>query len=176
MGFPVTLPDARRQLRLEADDETRDLDLLAWIADAAAWVENYTGFILAARDITEQFRGFAAVELSAWPIKPIAIAAVGYNDADGVPVAAVGTLDATRRPARVGPPVGIFWPFRSTDQLFTVTIRAGYEDTDIVPGNFKRAMLMLISAYDQDREGGDLFQKAEQSARMLCGPFRLIRI
>jgi hypothetical protein len=51
-------------------------------------------------------------------------------------------------------------------------MRAGYEAGDAVPGNFRRAMLMLISAYDSDREGGEVFQKAEASARRLCGRLR----
>ena len=41
MAPPVTIEDVRRQLRMEADDETRDDDLKDWISDAADWVETY---------------------------------------------------------------------------------------------------------------------------------------
>ena len=170
MAIPVTIEDARRQIRLAEDDDSQDADLRQFIDDAAAWVEDYTGHILVARDVTETFRGFGAVGLRAWPVKPGAVPGVAYVDADGAPVAIVGArLDISGRPARVLPPSGRFYSFRDAQQAFTVTIRAGYEDDDAVPGNFRRAMLILISAYDSDREGGKVFQDAEASARRLCG-------
>lgn len=43
MAIPVTLQDARRQIRLDDDDESHDADLVQFIDDAAAWVEEYTG-------------------------------------------------------------------------------------------------------------------------------------
>jgi uncharacterized phiE125 gp8 family phage protein len=177
MAIPVTLADAKAHLRLEVEDLSRDAEVAGYIADATGWVEKYTGHILVARDVTEQFRGFAAVELRAWPIKPTALAGVAYLDAAGSPVAITGAVLETRqRPARVRPGVGTFWPFRDTRQLFTVTIRAGYEPTDDVPRNFRRAMLVLISAYDSDREGGELLQTAEATARRLCRDYKLRRL
>lgn len=173
MAIPVTLQDARRQIRLDEDDESHDADLVQFIDDAAAWVEEYTGHILLARDVTESFRGFGAVRLRAWPINASAVPGVAYVDAAGAPVAIVGArLDLSSRPARVLPPAGPFYSFCDAQQAFTVTIRAGYEAGDAAPGNFRRAMLILISAYDSDREGGEVFQKAEASARRLCGRFR----
>lgn len=173
MAIPVTIEDARRQIRLDEDDDSLDADLQVFIADAAAWVEKYTGHILVARDVTEQFRGFGSVELGAWPIAATASPGVAYTDEAGMPVAVVGArLDVSRRPARVSPPAGPFYSFLNARQLFTITIRAGYGPDDVVPGNLRRAMLILISAYDSDREGGDIFQKAETAARKLCAPFR----
>jgi hypothetical protein len=58
MAIPVTLQDARRQIQLDENDESHDADLVQFIDDAAAWVEEYTGHILVARDVTESFRGF----------------------------------------------------------------------------------------------------------------------
>ncbi len=55
MPIPVILADARRQLRLDADDMSMDAELTEFIVDAAAWVEKYTGHILAAHDVVEQF-------------------------------------------------------------------------------------------------------------------------
>jgi len=177
MAIPVTIQDARRQVKLAEDDNSQDADLVQFIADAAAWVEDYTGHILAARDVTETFRGFGAVSLRAWPVKPNAVPGVAYVDAAGAPVAIVGArLDVSGRPVRVLPPSGPFYSFRDAQQAFTVTVRAGYEDAGAVPGNFRRAMLILISALDSDREGGDVFQKAEAAARRLCGSKRARRL
>ncbi len=177
MAIPVTLEDARRQIRLEADDVSRDDDLIGWIADAAAWVEDYTGQILTEREVTEHVSGFRPVELRAWPIAADAIPGVAYIGAGGAPIAIPGArLDITRRPARVFPGTGLFWPFRNSEQAFTVTITAGYPDAASVPGNIRRAMLLLIGAYDADREGGEIFAKAEEAARRLCGRLRLRRV
>ena len=176
MAIPVSLEDARRQVKLEEDDTSQDTELQGFINDAAAWVERYTGHALVARDVTEQFRGFGAVQLRAWPIKPDAAVGVAYVDTDGVPAAILGArLDVSSRPVRVSPPQA-FWPFRDTRQLFTVTVRAGYEPGDAVPGNFRRAMLVLIGAYDADREGGDVLAKAEAAARSLCRSYKLHRL
>jgi uncharacterized phiE125 gp8 family phage protein len=173
MAIPVTLSSAKRQLRMEAGDASRDAEVQGFIDDAAAWVERYTGHILVARDVTEQFHGFGSVSLRAWPIAATAVPGVGYTDTTGAPVTIVGArLDVSRRPARILPPVGAFYPFRDTRQLFTVTIRAGYEPGDAVPGNLRRAMLTLISAYEADRAGGELFQAAEKAARTLCRDYR----
>lgn len=176
MAIPVSLEDARRQVKLEEDDTSQDIELQGFINDAVAWVESYTGHVLVARDVTEQFRGYGAVRLRAWPIKPDAAVGVAYADADGLPAALLGArLDVSSRPAKVSPPQA-FWPFRDTQQLFTVTVRAGYEAGEAVPGNFRRAMLVLIGAYDADREGGDVLAKAETTARSLCRSYKLYRL
>jgi hypothetical protein len=174
MAIPVSLEDARRQLRLDQDDESMDADIVGYIADAAAWVEKYTGHILIARDVTERIRvPGRAIELKAWPIKADATLAVA--DPALLPVMGV-RLDAETRPATIRAAIDRCWPLRRPDEYLTVTVRAGYEADDTIPGNMHRAMLILISAYEADREGGDIFQKAEATARMLCRDYRLKRL
>jgi uncharacterized phiE125 gp8 family phage protein len=172
MSLPVTLDEAKAQLRADGDEQ--DAEILDFIRDAADWVEGFTGHILEAREVTEQFRGFGPVALRAWPIAPAAVPAGAYLNDAGAPVALVGAqLDLSRRPARVLPPAGtLFWPFCRADQLFTITIRAGYETPADVPRQLCRAMLVLISAYDADREGGSTFADAEKTAQRLCHRFK----
>lgn len=174
MAFPVLIADGRRQLRLDEDDTSQDQLIEGFIKDAAAWVEQYTGHILVARDVAETFCGFGAVTLRAWPVAPNAVPSIAYIDPAGNPASLLPALrvDVGRRRARILPAVGSFFPFWRADQSFTVTIRAGYESPDAVPGNLRRAMLLLIAAYDDDREGGDTFAKAVASARTLCSTFR----
>lgn len=173
MAIPVTLEDAKRQLRMELDDASQDDEILGFIADAVAWIEKYTGHILTARDVTEVFRGFRPVMLRAWPVTATTMPGVAYTNADGVAVAIPDArIDLSQGRARISPRSGSFWPFIDSQQVFSVTIRAGYEPGDVVPGNLRRAMLVLIGAYDADREGGDTFAKAEAVARKLCGDFR----
>lgn len=171
MALPVTLAQAKAQLRVDGDEQ--DVEIDRFIRDAAAWVETHTGHILEARDVTESFVGFKPVSLRAWPIFDAAVPGVAYVDAGGAAVAVLGArLDLRRRPARVLPAAGAFWNFTNADQPFSVTVRAGYENPDDVPGNVRRAMLLLIGAYDADREGGDVFVKAEAAARRLCDRFK----
>lgn len=169
MALPIAMEDARRQLRLEPDDDSRDEEISGFVADAVGWVEDYTGHLLTAREVTEHFTGFKPVDLKAWPIAADAVPDVAYIGTDGSVIAIAGArIDVSRRPARVRPGTGIFWPVRDSAQRFTVTITAGYADPSDIPRNLKRAMLILISAYDSDREGGDLFLKAEETAKGLC--------
>jgi uncharacterized phiE125 gp8 family phage protein len=171
------MEEARRQLRLEPDDESRDDDLLGWIEDAAGWVEGYTGHLVTEREVVEHVAGFKPVTLAAWPIAAAALPALAYVGEGGVPIGiASARLDVTRRPARIFPATGLFWSFRNAAQPFTVTIVAGYASPDDVPRDMKRAMLILIAAYDADREGGDLLLKAITAAERLCSRFRLRRL
>lgn len=169
MAIPVSLEDAKNQLRVDLDDTTQDVEIVGFITDAADWVEQYTGIVLEAREVTETFSGVKPATLKAWPVSATAIPIVTY---DGLPVIAP-RLDVSRRPARVWPSTGILWPFRRSDQIYSVSIRAGYEADEVVPGNLRRAMLVLIGAYDADREGGDILAKAEATARRLCDRFKV---
>jgi len=173
MAVPVSLLDARRQLRLEDDDTSQDEELQGFIDDAVAWVEGYTGLILEARDVDLVARVSAtAVELRGWPIKPTAAVSATI---DGTAVPGV-RLDLSSRPARLLPAVNASWPMSRVDQILMVTVRAGYEPDDVLPGNIRRAMLVLIGAYDADREGGDIIAKAEATAKSLCRYFRVGRL
>lgn len=170
MTLPVSLEQAKAQLRILGDDG-RDDEILGFIRDAAAWVENYTGQMLEARDVEEPFRAPArAVSLSAWPIYADAVLAVSFAGSSGIESVAGLSLDASRRPARILASKG--WPTYDPELVFTAKVRAGYEDPADVPRNMCRAILILIAAYDDDREGGDTLAKAEATATRLCRSFK----
>lgn len=169
----ITLAEAKRQLRLEVDDTERDDEIAGFIADAEAWVERYTGHIIAPRNVSQQFDAIGQLRLRAWPIKPDAVPTVVYVADDGSDVTVAGArLSLGDRPWRALAAHNTNWPW-SVGSEITVTVRAGYEDGDEIPGNLRRAMLVLIAAYDLDREGGDAFEKAEKTARALAGSERL---
>jgi hypothetical protein len=108
MAIPVTLADARRQLQLDEGDTSRDTEILGFIADAAARIEEYTGHILVARNVTETFRvPGRVISLRAWPIKQTAT--LDVLDHALSPYSGV-RLDVSSRPARILPPAGAFWP------------------------------------------------------------------
>jgi len=170
MTLPISLEQARAQLKAETDEQ--DDEIRDFISDAAGWVERYTGHILEARTVEETFCGFRPVSIRAWPLLPATVPTITYTGPDGATVTENARLDVAARPGRVMPAVGAFWPFRDSGQRFTVSVRAGYEDPADVPGNLRRAMLVLIGAYDADREGGKILADAEASARRLCQRFK----
>lgn len=156
-------------------DPSRDAEIADFIDDAAAWVEEYTGHILVARDVVEQFVSFERLRLKAWPIKHDAVVGIGYSPGAGAATNLYGArIASSSRPAVVLPAAGTRWPSGASG--VTVLVRAGYEPDDEVPGNIRRAMLVLISGYDADREGGDVFAKAEASARSLCSRLKARRL
>lgn len=177
MTLPITLEDAKRQLQMDTVSTERDIEVGGFLDDAVAWVEQHTGHIFEARNVTEQFDGMARLHLRAWPILPTAVPALSYRDASGASVAVAGArVEVSRRPARIVPGVGFRWPAPARGLPVTVTVRAGHESPASVPRDLRRAMLILIAGYDSDREGGDIFAKAEASARRLCDPYRMRRL
>lgn len=172
MALPVTLYEAKAQLRLHDDVYEFDAEVAGFLHDAAAWVEEYTGHILEQREVTETVNGFGALQLRAWPIAAGAAVAVSYQSADAPVVVSGARIDVSRRPARLLPSPGTIWPRVAATTPVTITVTAGYADEEAVPRNLRRAMLVLIGAYDADREGGEILAQAEESARRLCSRFK----
>lgn len=173
MVLPVSLPEAKAQLRLHESVYEFDAEVDGFLRDAAAWVEEYTGHILEQREVTETVNGFAAPRLRAWPIASDAAVAVSYQVA-GAPVVVAGAkIDVSRRPARLLPGEGNCWPRVAATTPVTITVTAGYAAEDDVPRNLRRAILVLVGAYDADREGGEALAQAEESARRLCSRFKV---
>jgi uncharacterized phiE125 gp8 family phage protein len=171
-GEPVTLAQAKLNARVES---TREDGLIAgWIITGRRWVENYTGHILVARDVTEQFTGFSRLQLHAWPIATDAVPTVSYSDAAGssVTVAAIGA-SLLRRPAWVVPAAGSRWPSIGYRTSVTVKIRAGYASPADVPAEFKSAILLIVKGLYDDRR---LTPEIEASARLLCNEARRRRV
>lgn len=172
MTLPISLDQAKAQLRVDGDDQDDEIEDL--IRDAAAWVEDYTGLILEARDVTEHFRAPGrSIQLRAWPVATSAIVTAQYpatasDDALNADV----RLVADTRPARVLPAAGATWPSRDPWRTLAVTVRAGFEDANEVPRALCRAMLLMISAFDADREGGEIFANAEAAAKNLCRRYK----
>ncbi|NVD43481.1 phage head-tail connector protein [Qipengyuania atrilutea] len=165
MALPVSLDDAKRQLKFT--DASQDELVADYILDAASWVEEYTGHLLEPREITERFASFTRLRLSGWPIVggPVAVktlTSTGETVVDGA------WLYAVSRPGSVLPASGTHWPRLLDGEMVEVSYTAGYADPADVPRNFRRAMLLLITAYETDREGGEVFQKAEATAKRLC--------
>lgn len=173
MALPVTLEDAKAQLRLHESVHEFDVEIDGFLHDAAAWVEQYTGHILEQREVTETVNGFAAPRLRAWPIAADAAVAVSYLAAGDAVTVTGARIDVVRRPARLLPAAGTIWPRVAATTPVTMTFTAGYADPDDVPRNLRRAILVLVGAYDADREGGEILAQAEETARKLCSRYKV---
>lgn len=160
---PITVEEARAHLRIDGTDE--DTAIAGYIRDARDWVEVYTGHILVRREVTETFSDLRRVRLRAWPIAADAVPVV---IAARQPVVGAG-LAVGNRPVQLVPATGAIFP-QIVPSIGAVSVRvvAGYADATEIPGIFMRAMLLLIGGYYADREGGDVFVKAEEAAKSLC--------
>ena len=66
-------------------------------------------------------------------------------------------------------PAGARWPSpRSIAGPVYATFTAGYPNAEAIPQVLRQALLVMLTAFYEDREGGEVFQKAEASARLLC--------
>lgn len=174
MAEPVELDEAKAQLRIEHDDE--DGQILGLISAGREWVENYTGLILAPREVTETFDALCSYQqLDAWPIDTDGTVTITYLDAAGTEQSLAGSrLMASRRPARISAAIGSSWPATyKAGEAISVTFTAGYPTPDDVPWALKQAILLHIQAmYDQ----GALGSAEEAALKSLCWPFVRITV
>lgn len=172
---PISLAEAKKHLRV--DSSTDNALIEDAIAAAREWVEGYTGLVLTRRVVSERLSRFADhTKLRAWPIAVDQPITMTYRDTAGTTQAiADAQLVAAARPGLLYPADGARWPNGST--VFgdiVVTFTAGYEDPADVPMILKRALLTMLTAFYEDREGGAMFAASEKAAMALCnrGNFR----
>lgn len=169
----LDLPAAKRHLRVDhaADDGLIEDAMAA----ARGWVEDYTGLVLARREVTETLPSFLnQTRLRAWPVAADQPVSIEYRDSAGVIQTITGSvLRAASRPGVIYPAPTTFWPnARTISGPIEVTFTAGYADPADVPAVLKQAMLIMLTAFYEDREGGDMFKAAEQSAMALSRRYK----
>lgn len=163
----LTLAQVKAQLRILSEDE--DVYLNGLIAPAREAVENYTNRLLGEREVSIPFHTFNATRLHVWPIAPDAEVQISYFDPDGLPQ----TLTDARlilgpAYADVLPAQGSAWP--QTNSPITVTITAGIPAED-VPTSLRHAMVMMISYWNDQREGAGAGMPP--AVKILCDPYRV---
>lgn len=172
MAEPLTLSEAKAHLRKLTDDE--DSLITSYIVAAREWVENYTGYILVSRTITETFSGFG----SYLPLRYRPVTALGdvtYTDSEGDEATyEAGVLKTFSYPAKVYPPFGGVFPTLGTDGGITVEYTAGY-GAGAVPDDLKHAMRLLIGHWYMHRSGvaADDVQEVPLAVKSLCAPYRV---
>lgn len=162
---PLTLDQAKAQLRLESDGDD-DALIEGYIAAAVDIVEGMTGYVLSRRQLVECVDRFApSLPLRAWPI--VSVDAISYRNAAGEVALAEGAFYAMAgaRPARVFPSGQ--WPIDALagPGMVAITITAGFDGPDDVPPAVIHALLLIVAEFYRNREAGALSTTAERSVR-----------
>jgi len=152
----LELDDAKRHLRLELTDTSMDEEVADFIAEATAAVETETSLALIDRTVTLHVDAFRkAIMLPVWPVK--SVAEVRYFDGDEEERTLVDTdygLAKSGKPRRL--------VFRDDVLSASVSDNPGSIEIDLVigfgesagdvPADIRRALKLLISHFDMNRE------------------------
>lgn len=156
VGEPVSLDQAKAQLRIELDDTDQDVHVTGLIRDARFKVEKDLGI-----PILRQTR---QTHLTRFPCGPVWLAAaeaitvdqVRYYDSAGTLQTLAPTdyvVDAVSRPAQIFAAPLKAWPsVLERPSGVQITWTGGWADAAQVDGDLVRAMLLLIGHWDQNRE------------------------
>ena len=149
-GYPVSLAEAKAQLRIDVADTGSDTIVNALIPAATAFCQSLVQRVYIARTMEWVLAAWPAeIRLPIAPVLAAQVASVKYVDASGVQQ----TLDPslyvkqTVGPGvRIVPKSGMCWPLLSADAGEAVVIRfdAGHADPGDIPGNVKAAILLML--------------------------------
>ena len=183
---PVTLAEAKAQLRVTFDDDDALISTLISAARQKAETEIDRRFVTQTLDYKLENFPISATDAQIWvnvpsvivlPVAPVAsVTSVSYVDAAGTTqVLAPNTayLAKTGTPGAVHPfPVTSIWPY-ARQQLDAVTIRfvAGYGDAADVPAVIKAAILLLVDHLYVNRSSvtADSLTEMPMGVRYLLG-------
>lgn len=165
----ISLEQAKAQCRVL---HSREDDLIEQHMNAAkAYLERYTGKLLAVGEAVDTFTAFGDyLELTRGPF--VSLTSIAYIDADGAGQTLSG---ASVRDGRVYAPTD-GWPAIQDHSAITVTYQAGYATT---PADLDMAQLLLIGHFYSHREavtvGGSATSAMEipLGVEALAWPYRL---
>lgn len=169
---PISIAEAKSHLRVDGPDE--DLAISNLITEARQYCERLTNraFGVQTWDMwTDRFH--PAVEVPKPPLS--SVTSVTYTDTDGNSQTATGsiyTVDADSIPGRVYLAYNQSWPStQSIPKAVKIRYVAGSSTT---PGPVKRAMLLLIGHWYNNREDqiiGTVATSIDHAARNLLAPY-----
>lgn len=169
---PVTLDEAKRQCRIELDDDSEDSLLNMWIEAARLEVEDITKRALITQTITwtlDRFPSSSAVFRVPRP-PLVSVTSVKYYDTAGTQQTVSSSnyiVDTNSEPGRIAPAVDQIWPTEQEriDAVEVIYV-AGYGARAAVPTRFKAAILMSVCFWWENR--GDVAVEIPQAARQLA--------
>ena len=184
---PITLPEAKEQVRVDINDTAYDTDLAAFIAAARNAAEGYLNRQLITGTYTMTFEDFPSlrgpVSIPRPPVQ--SITSIAYIDGAG----ASQTLASSSYKLVIGsaggyviPDYQLEWPDIYNHELaenVTVTFVAGYgDDPSDVPETIRQAIRLLVADLFENREmqnaGSALTEN--RTAKMLLNLHRAVPV
>lgn len=179
-GAAVSLAQARRQVKIEDSDTSKDAELADMIAAAQSHVEEELGYPVILQTRQTHLRGFPSGPIWIGAGYDLTVDQVQYYDSNGVLQTmneADYIVDAVSRPAMIYPAVNTSWPStQCRPGAVQITWTAGWTDSTDIPAGLSRAMLLLIGHWDQNRENvvvGTISNEVDMTMRSLIRPYRI---
>jgi len=179
-GHPVSVMDAKRQLRIDPDDTDQDEMIAALCATAHRTIESQLGYPILRQTRQTHLKGFPTGEIWLGGGELLTVSAVTYYDTAGVQQTLASTdyiVDAVSRPATLQAAPFKDWPSTQPRAgAVAITWSAGWATASDVPEDLSRAMLLLIGHYEQNREAvviGQTSTALDMAVDMLIEPYRL---
>lgn len=156
---PFDVAEAKRHLRIAADVDEFDPDILALIAAVRSWGEAFTGRAFLPQTWDLKADGFPACIVL--PKPPVTgVTSISYIDQNGDSQTLSSALYTTDLPSgpyappgRIVPAYGQSWPStRSQPNAVTVRFACGYADPDSVPAAIKAALKIRLNTLFEHRE------------------------
>jgi uncharacterized phiE125 gp8 family phage protein len=177
---PITLAEAKKQCVVEHDNDDvlfRDL-----ISAARAFAEEYTKRAFVTQQWRDEIDSFESViDLSRPPL--VSVDEIGYIDSEGAAqvlstdIYRVTRINADKLKGRITLKYGQSWPsVQIVSEPIYIEYTAGYGTPDKVPSAIKRAMLLLVNDWYENR--GDVVVgvsvgKIPNGVKSLLNPYRL---
>ena len=180
---PVSLVEAKRHLRVEADEENADITEM--IAAARRSCEKWTDrqFVTATWRLT--LGGFPnAGDTLSVPLPLLqSVTSIQYIDPDGVTQTwnvAKYDVDTDSKPGRIVPAFGESWPTTRSDiDSVTIVFVAGYGAETAVPFKVRQAIKLLVGHWFANRESvlvGPRATTAPQAVEALLDTERMVSV
>lgn len=182
-GHPLSVADAKRHLRIDADDTTHDEHVATLVAAAHRHIENSLGVAVMRQTRRTSLYGFPCGLLWLGAGHNLTVLTVKYYDTAGVQQTMAGSdyvTDAVSRPAYIMAAPLKTWPVAQTRPGgVEVEWQAGWENPSDVPEDIIHAMKLLIGHWDQNREAvvvGSTTATLDMAVDALLNPHRVMAV
>jgi len=155
-GHPLSVFEAKRQLRLEPEDTDQDDHVADLCAAAHRKVERELGYPILRQTRQTHLSGFPCGPVWLGGGDSLVVQSITYRDTANAAQPldpADYAVDAVSRPAQVYPAPLKSWPSTTcTPGAVIIEWQAGWENPSDVPEDLIHAMKLLVGHWDQNRE------------------------
>lgn len=179
---PITLDEAKAQLRVELDMNVENDLIRRLITAARQWAETYMQRPIVTQTVTAKFPAFSARMALPYSGNLQSVTSVSYQDSDDATQTLATTVygvDDYTEPAAIYLRHDQDWPETFTDpNAISVVYTAGYA-VDDVPSDIKSALLLMIGHLFENREEsivGTNAMELPMGAKALLWQYRVLGV